>query len=81
MILGVLSHGRGWAKPPSIAGTQLFRHVRHVLRIRIVGASHLLTFYRRRIVKARNLEENYQCLKDVLCAYTADRQLIPAGSR
>jgi hypothetical protein len=35
-ILSVLSRGRGRAKPPSVAGTQLFRHFRHVLRIRIV---------------------------------------------
>jgi hypothetical protein len=76
MILGVFSHGRGGAKPSSIAGTQLFGHFRHVLRIGrigIVGASHLPAFYGCRIVKARNSEENYQCLKDVLCACTADR--------
>jgi hypothetical protein len=53
----------------------LFRHFRHVLRIRIVGASqiHHQAFYGRRLAKVRNSGENYQGLKDVLCAYTADR--------
>jgi hypothetical protein len=34
---------------------------------------HHQAFYGRRMAKVRNSGENYQCLKDVLCAYTEDR--------
>jgi Protein of unknown function (DUF3500) len=35
----------------------------------------------RRLAEVRNSGEDYQCLKDVPCAYTADTRLIPARSR